>query len=197
METRTVHLDLRVMLPVAIFALVVLSIIVTELCGREEVKPLAQVPSGPTATVGPTFTPGPSPTVGPEQETATAEIAFGAENRDRTRESDLADIEQALADYKADNGEYPSTNDNIQTLCVFEAVDVGCELKDFLDPLPQDPLGDPSANGYFYQSGGQSFVLYAIRETDAVEECDQHPDHLAGFDSILCVRSPAATTPPP
>lgn len=197
METRTVRVDLRVLLPVAIFALVVLSIIVTELCGREDVKPPAQTPSGPTATVGPTFTPGPSPTVGPEQETATAEIAFGGENRDRTREADLADIAQALESYREDNGEYPSTNNNIQTLCVFEEDDVGCALKDILEPIPLDPLGSPSDNGYFYQSGGQSFVLYAIRESDVVPECDDHPQHLVHFESIICLRGPAEGTPEP
>jgi hypothetical protein len=185
------------LLPAGIFAFVVLAIIVTELCGREDVQPLAQTPSGPTATVGPTFTPGPSPTTGPEQETATAEIAFGGENRDRTRETDLAAVAQVLETYREENGEYPTTNNNIQTLCVFEENDSGCALKEVLDPLPLDPLGSPADNGYFYQSDGERFVLYAIRESEVVPECDDHPQHLAGFDSIMCVRGPSEGTPEP
>jgi hypothetical protein len=192
-EGRTVQIDLRAVLPVAVLALVVLTIIFVEICGREDVKLTTEspTPGGPTATVGPTFTPGPTPTVGPEQETATAEVAAGGEDRDQQRQLDLADIQDALEAYFEDEDEYPNTNGNIQTVCVFEQ-DIGCALTDVIDPIPSDPLGEPAENGYFYQSDGETYVLYAIRESELLPECDEHPEHLAGFDSIMCLRGPAA-----
>ena len=197
MNGRTVQLDLRVVLPVAVLAVVVLTIILVEICGREDVKLVSESPTaGPTGTVGPTFTPGPSPTAGPEQATATVQSAEGGEDRDQVRQQHLAEVQQALEDYRAEEGEYPTTNNNIQTLCVYEGDDAGCALKDFLDPLPQEPLGDPSINGYFYQSDGERYVLYAIREADAVPECEDHPAHLERFDSVMCVSEPGAAPAP-
>src|SRR5581483_6022865 len=37
-------------------------------------------------------------------------------------------------------------------------------------PLPQDPLGDPISNGYWYQSDGQSAKVYASLEEDIAAE---------------------------
>jgi hypothetical protein len=192
-EGRTLQIDLRALLPIVVLGLVVLTIIVTELCGREDVKaPDVQAPSGPTATVGPTLPPGPTATESPEQETATAEIAAGGEDRDQQRQLDLTELQDALEEYFGDEGEYPDTDGNIQTLCVFEEVDIGCALKDVIDPIPSDPLGDAATNGYFYQSDGDAYTLYAIRESELLPACDEHPQHLAAFDSILCLRGPAA-----
>ena len=191
-EGRTVQIDLRALLPIVVLGVVVLTIIVTELCGREDVSaPDVRAPSGPTATVGPTIPPGPTATEGPEQETATAEVVAGGEGRDQTRQTDLADIQEALERYFANEDEYPNTDNNIQTLCVFEDVDIGCALKDVLDPIPQDPLGDAATNGYFYQSDGDAYTLYAIRESELLPACDEQPQHLAAFDSILCLRGPS------
>lgn len=192
-EGRTVQIDLRALLPIVVLALVVLTIIFTQVCGREDVKiPNVDAPTGPTATVGPTLTPGPSPTESPEQETATAELAEGGESRDQLRQLDLAEIQSALEAYVVREDEYPSTDGNIQTLCVFEDVDIGCALKDDLDPVPSDPLGNAAENGYFYQSDGKVYTLYAIRESELLAACDDHPQHLARFASILCLRGPAA-----
>lgn len=196
MNEPTVQFDLRAVLPVAVLAIVVLTIILVEICGREGVKLVTGSPTaGPTGTVGPTFTPGPSPTESPAQATATVVASVGGSDRDQVRQQDLAEIQQALEAYRADKGEYPNTHNNIQTLCVYEGDDIGCALKDFLDPLPQEPLGDPSLNGYFYQSDGERYVLYAIRESDVLPECDEHPEHLAAFDSILCLRGPSGLAP--
>lgn len=189
----SVRVDLRAALPVVALAIVVLAIIVVELCGRDDVvAPAAQPTAGPTATAGPTFTPGPSPTPGPATETPTGEAPppGDPEQRDAVRAQDLAAIQQALEQFRSDQGEYPNTNGNIQTLCVFTDSDAGCDLRDVLDPLPQDPLGDPANNGYFYASDGETYTLYATREGDQLAECSEHPDHLGRIESLYCVRGP-------
>jgi len=187
-----VRVDLRAVLPVVALAVVVLAIIVVELCGRDDVKLVVTTPPAvDTATPGPTFTPGPSPTPGPATVTPTSEAPVGGEEeRDVQRYQDVAAIQQALEQFRSEEGEYPNTNANIQTLCVFEDSDAGCALQDILGPLPQDPLGDPAANGYFYASDGETYVLYATRETDAFPACDEHPAHLGNIDSLHCVRGP-------
>ena len=189
----SVRVDLRAALPVVALAAVVLAIIVVELCGRDDVEaPLVQAtPSGPSATPGPTFTPGPSPTSGPPTETPTGEAPVGGEEeRDVRRQQDLVAIQQALEQYRQENDEYPNTNGNIQSLCVFADSDAGCDLLEVLDPLPQDPLGDPANNGYFYSSTGDAYVLYATREGDQLPECGEHPAHLGKIDSLYCVQGP-------
>jgi hypothetical protein len=188
----SVRIDLRAALPVIALAIVVLAIIVIELCGTDDVEPPDTLPTpGPTATAGPTFTPGPTATPGGATETPTGEVVEGdPDQRDAVRVQDLTAIQAALEQFRSEEDEYPSTNGNIQSLCVFEDSDAGCALRDVLDPIPQDPLGDPAGNGYFYASDGQTYVLYATREGDQIEECSEHPDHLGNIDSLYCVRGP-------
>ncbi len=189
----SVRLDLRVLLPVAALGVVVLVIIAVELCGREDVQPLAGSP--PVAltpvTSGPTFTPGPSPTRGPPTPTATGAAPLGGgEGRDAKRQQDLAAIQAALEKFHQDKGEYPNTNGNIQSLCVFRDADAGCGLEKFLNPIPEDPLGDPAKNGYFYGSTGSEYTLYATREGNQLPECADHPDFLEKTKSLYCVQGP-------
>ncbi|MGB2693733.1 MAG: type II secretion system protein GspG [Dehalococcoidia bacterium] len=192
-EPSTVRIDLRAVFAIAALGIVVLVIIFVQLCGRESGQPSVQSSpppvDNPTEPPVATDTPGPSPTLGPPTETPAPEP--GGDERDVTREQDLADIEQALADYKDDKGDYPDTGGNIQSLCVFQDTDAGCDLKDFLDPLPMDPLGEPvSENGYWYASDGKEFTVYAQRESNEIPACAEHPDHLSHFASVLCVQSP-------
>lgn len=184
MAEPTLRLDLRAVLPIVALATVVLIIIFVQLCGSEDVEPRAQGNGAPILTATP-FTPGPSPTPGP---TATPDPSGPA--RDLTRRVDLATIEAALAEYRQENGGYPNTNGNIQTLCAFVEVDEGCALREVLDPVPGDPLGNPSGNGYWYASDGQSYIVYAQRESEQTAECPDHPVHLGAFASLLCVQGP-------
>ena len=194
MASPSVRVDLRAVIPAAALVVVVLVIIFVELCGREDVEPLVGVPTvvpGETATLGPTFTPGPSPTAGPEEPTATEEAPSGGkEERDNVRMEDLAALQTALEQYREEKGAYPSTDGNVQTLCAFLDADAGCDLEEVLSPLPQDPLGDPARNGYWYVATGRRYTIYAQRESDRFPECDEHPDHLKNFDSLLCVQGP-------
>ena len=189
----TVRLDLRAALPIAALGVVVLVIIFVELCGREDVAPLAQTPlpvESPTPSQPvPTITPGPSPTPAPPTSTPTP--APGREDRDQTRQQDLATIQEALEEYREENGSYPDNSGAVQSLCVFSDADAGCELEDVLSSIPNDPLGEPiSENGYWYASDGDTFTVYAQRESDRFDECEEHPDHLGEFDSLLCVQGP-------
>jgi hypothetical protein len=193
------RLELRTVLPIALLALVVLAIIIVELCGRDDAgeplaagtpRPTVEQPATETADLTPA-TAGPSPTARPATATATpGEAAEGAEERDGTRQFHLAGIADALQTYHDENDEYPSTNGAVQTLCIFEDVDAGCALLDVVDTLPDDPLGRSTENGYWYASDGDSFTVYARRESDAFDECQDHPDFLEDIDSLLCVSGP-------
>ena len=195
MDGDSVRLDPKAVVAIAALAIIILTIIFIELCGREEIKPLAQgqtqQPGLATATLGPTFTPGPSPTVGPTVTPQTPTPMPGGQDRDATRVVDLQSLQAALDIYEDDQGEFPNNEGTVQTLCVFTEFDVGCELLDVLDELPQDPLGDASMNGYWYSSDGRTYELYAQRESSAFPICTlERPDFLQDFDSLLCVLGP-------
>lgn len=194
----SVRLDLRALLPIAALGVVVLVIIAVELCGRENVQPLVGSPVAlASATSGPTFTPGPSPTPGPPTPTATGAAPIGgADDRDVKRQQDLAAIQAALEKFHQDKGEYPNTAGNIQSLCVFRDADAGCGLDRFLSPIPVDPLGDATKNGYFYSSTGSDYALYALREGKKLPECPEHPEHLGAIKSLYCIQGPSPNPVP-
>ncbi|MEX0785125.1 MAG: hypothetical protein WD939_00665 [Dehalococcoidia bacterium] len=190
---RATRLDLRVVLPIAAFALVVFVIIFVELCGREDVEPLTERPDGgPTPTLGPTFTPGPSPTFAPGVTPGVPATVTGGRDRDVTRVTDLQALQDAIEQYLDTEDEVPSTDGAVQTLCVFEEFDAGCAIRDVLDPLPRDPLDQ----GYWYSSDGETYTIYARRETDSLPECDDHPAFLQDFDSLYCLSGPRPTLDP-
>ncbi len=97
-----------------------------------------------------------SPTLGP---TAMPDVVARA--RDQTRASDLYRIGVALDQYRTDKGEFPSTDGDIQSGCGYVGLDTLCKIKDYLDPIPSDPNGDPITNGYWYVSDGKTFTLIA------------------------------------
>jgi len=191
----SVRFDPKAVVAIGALALIIFVIIFIELCGREDIKPLAQGQTQQegvaTATLGPTFTPGPSPTVGPTVPTQSPTPMPGGRDRDAMRVSDLQSLQAALDIYAEDNGEFPNNESTVQTLCVFSEFDVGCGLLEVLDQLPQDPAGDASLNGYWYASDGSNYELYAQRESSAFPECVlPRPEFLKDFDSLLCVLGP-------
>ena len=192
----TVRFDIRYAFPIAGLAIVLLVIVFVQLCGTEDVPALDEsllVPRA-TATVAPTFTPGPSPTPGPVTPTPERFVPEGVpatgEERDQVRLQDLEAIQTALAQHLDERGEYPNSLGGVQSLCLFVEADVGCALEEFLAPIPVDPLGEPGTNGYFYTSDGDSYIVYALRESDVPPACVEQPDHLAHFESLICVEGP-------
>ncbi len=190
----SVRLDPKAVLAIGALAIVIMAIIFIELCGREDIGSLVQQqeqqPGLATATLGPTFTPGPSPTVGPTVPTPSPTPMPGGRDRDAERVADLQSLQAALIQYFAEHDEYPNNGNAIQTLCVFSEFDVGCDLLDVLNQLPSDPLGDASVNGYWYQSDGRTYTLYARRESGVFPGCLDHPDFLKDFESLLCFSGP-------
>lgn len=189
-----VRLDLRAILPIAALALVVLVIIFVELCGREDVKPFVQTtpfPTVPPVTPADTSTPGPTPTGGGAATTPTPPaVEPGGDQRDAQRTQDLAAIEAALQQYHDKHGKYPSSNNNVQTLCAFPEFDLGCKLKEMLDPLPIDPKGEPiTENGYWFRATDDAYAVFAMRESDAFPACQERPEFLKQFATVLCITS--------
>ncbi len=131
----------------------------------------------------PVLSPVPSSTPTPEGPRA------GGGERDAIRTQDLEAISVVMETYQEQEGSYPYTGDGVQTLCVFQELDVGCALLD-VAPLPEDPLGDAGANGYFYTSGGERYLVFAQRESEAFPACEEHPEFLRHFESLLCVQGP-------
>ncbi|MCH9003303.1 MAG: type II secretion system protein GspG [Planctomycetes bacterium] len=126
--------------------------------------------------------PGAVPT--PVQDPLTTE-----RDRDVIRVQDLTALQGALQEYMDDQGSYPNTGGVLETLCEASDLDAGCELERTLNPLPEDPLGDPGANGYWYISDGETYTLYAQRESQVFLACLHHPETLATFDSLFCFSS--------
>jgi len=174
--TREQWLKIRMIAAIAAIAAVVITIVVTDLTtgGAHEPKPESQAALGtrvaaatpfprtpipttlplptntPVSTVGPTTVPGPV-----------------AEARDKTRKDDLERMAAALEKYYDKKKEYPNTGANLQTVCTYQEIDAYCKMKDFIDPIPADPRGDPGANGYWYNSDGKSYTLIAEMELPA------------------------------
>ncbi len=182
----------------AALAAVVVAIVATDLAtgGHTEAPPplgTAYPTSKAVAGPRPTRTPRP-PTATPHPLTPTVAPTPqpGGGQRDLQRAQDLERIRAALEEYYDKEGSYPSTGGNIQTLCAYKDLDIGCKLTKVLDPLPAaDPLGDPLLNGYWYASDGKSFAVYAIQETvpaPNVPQCEK-PEGIKRPDRVYCVRS--------
>ena len=143
--------------------------------------PVTATPYVPPPTA--TWTPGPTPL--PE---------YYAALRDTTRMDDLAKIAEALEEYREEKGEYPSSGGNTQTLCVYQDIDAGCKIRDFLDPIPPDPAGDPGANGYWYRSDGKSYTVAAAMDTPANATpfiCDPEMPKIVRRTTLYCVTGPS------
>ncbi len=70
-----------------------------------------------------------------------------------------------------------ATGGNLQTVCIYKEIDADCKLKDFIDPIPTDPLGDPGRKRLLVRLRRQE--LHADRrdgaagERDAPESCPE------------------------
>jgi hypothetical protein len=182
----------------AAVAIVVVAIVATDLAtGGDSEPPPPLGTAYPTSEAGagprPTRTPRPpTATPHPMTPTVTPTPQPGAGDRDLRRLWDLERIRAALEEYYDEEGSYPSTGGNMQTLCAYKDLDIGCKLTKVLDPLPAaDPLGDPLVNGYWYASDGKSFAVYAQEEAPApsgVTACEK-PEAIKNVDRVFCVLS--------
>lgn len=184
--------------PLAAIVAVVVIVFVTDLAmdGGEGSEPENDAALGPgvaaasplpptetAPTVAPTTSAALTPTAAP-----TAVSNTVASMRDETRKADLAAIKAALAKYHDEEDEYPDTGGNIATACIFPDLDPLCDLD--LDPLPSDPRGDPSKNGYWYKSDGKTYVVMAEVELPQNATPTVCPDNVnASLDreNLYCV----------
>ncbi len=197
---------ISVIAPVMAVVAVIFAILVTDLAvgGADEPEPenLAYLGPGVAAAtlIPPTVVrPSPTPTATPSEPSSTtattpaptAEDETTAEVRDSRRKADLESVKDALAEYYEEEDEYPTTEGNIQTLCVYEETDVLCDLEDLLDPIPTDPRGEARTNGYWYASDGKTFTLIAGMELKANADPDDCPESAAKhtkMDNLYCLR---------
>ena len=119
------------------------------------------------------------------------EREVSASERDQARRQHLEKVRQALGEYAEQEGAYPDTGGEVQTLCLHGA-DAGCAVRFFLPAsrLPNDPLGSSADHGYWYLSDGTSFVLIARQEEMTGEggRCPQPEGRFPGGDSRYCVQ---------
>ena len=157
--------------PVITIVAVVAAIIATDLAtgGAHEPKSENQAALGPGAAAATSLpkTPLPPPSTRTPTAGPTAVSGPVAGLRDETRKGNIERIAAALQKYYDKKKEYPSTGGNLQTVCVYKDDDAGCKLEDFIDPIPADPLGDSTANGYWYASDGKAYTLIAAMELPA------------------------------
>ena len=119
------------------------------------------------------------------------EREVSASERDQARRQHLEKVQQALGEYAEQEGAYPDTGGEVQTLCLHGA-DAACAVRFFLPAsrLPSDPLGSSADHGYWYLSDGSSFVLIARQEEMTGEggRCPQPEDRFPGGETRYCVQ---------
>jgi hypothetical protein len=185
---------------------IVLAIVLTDVATGGETEtpsPLGAdivVTPGSGVVIVPTLAPIEGPTA--ESAVATREPSNEADAliRDALRVQDLDALQTALAEYRDRFGEYPNTGGGMQTMCAYQDIDKGCDLKEVLSESEEDvlidPLGDPLANGYWYVSDGASYTIWTLREGpgnagDPV--CTEVPAQLVQKGSLFCVTVGASS----
>lgn len=200
MRTSSGAWNWTVIVPVALVLLAVAAIIALDATkggAAEPAAPLGEIGTpvrqayiAPTATpVGQQVgaTPRPRPTFA-----GVAAAQGDPAARDTTRRNDLLRLIAAAQDLKKRDGSYPTTKGNVQTVCAYKDIDIGCKLKETFDGnLPSDPLGDPVKNGYWYSSDGNSVTVYAALEGEipADQQCDTNDAELKKRQHVICLRA--------
>jgi hypothetical protein len=173
--------------PIALIGIVLLAFLRLDCStsGGAEPPPLLGVVGSP---VRPTYVP-PTPTPEgfaptPRPRPTIAGLTGTEQERDDERRQHILIILNGLQQLREQDGEYPSTEGNLQSLCVFSEVDAGCKLKEVLgSEPPNDPRGRSSTTGYWYQSDGSTAVLYVAFEGEIPTDdlcANPHP----GFDEL-------------
>jgi hypothetical protein len=137
---------------------------------------------GPTATpFG--FVPTPRPTLAAPAGGSTGNTFV----RDEKRKSDLLLLLAAAGTVKASDGSYPSTNGNVQSICNYKDIDVGCKIQKVVG----DAVADPAKIGYWYSSDGKTAKFYASLEGEVAKDlqCPTSDAELKKHDNLICVTA--------
>jgi hypothetical protein len=138
----------------------------------------------PTATpIGFAPTPQPRPTI-------AGTVSGSPSDRDSKRRIDLLLLLDAANRIKQRDGSYPSTNGNVQSLCTYKDIDLGCKIQALA--AGGDAVADPAKIGYWYSSDGQSAKFYASLEGDIPkdQQCQTNDAELKKHDNVICVKTP-------
>lgn len=157
----------------ALVAIAGIALIAGALTGGDDAA--ATVVASPTA-VPATATPTPRPL-------SDAQVLI-----DTRRVLDLNAIAEALEAYHEREGSYPSTEDNLMTVCA-SGFDPGCLLLTIDPKLSATDGYEP----YWYRSDGASWVLFAqIERANPAHPCPEEvPADLRAGD-VYCIRSEGA-----
>ena len=121
----------------------------------------------------------------------TAYAEPGASQRDLVRRGELLDIAGALAEFERRTGRFPDTGGVIAVGCASGAIG---ELCQFQDELGVETLADvrerPFTYGYWYQSDGTTFTLYAAFELPILqdESCRTAGPALIAEPHVFCMQ---------
>ncbi len=116
----------------------------------------------------------------------------GAEERDARRRQDLSDTAAVLADYESRTGLFPTTDGSADVGCTQHGVGQLCQFIGQLDQATLiDPRGRPLSYGYWYQSDGGSFTIYAAFESPLTpdEACSTTEALFALEPNLFCIRN--------
>lgn len=130
-----------------------------------------------------------SPTAVPATPTATPRPLSDAQVLiDTRRVLDLNALAGALEEYRTQEGAYPSTENNLMTVCA-SAFDPGCLLLT-IDP---DLSADDGYEPYWYRSDGASYVLFAqIERADPDHPCPEELPAALRTGDVYCIQSEGA-----
>jgi len=138
-------------------------------------------------TLVPMETPTPDAAVTPSPSSEAEALA-----RDGERLRELPLLQAALTEYRDRFDSYPNNGGSIQTMCVYEDDDKGCDLKEVLgdeeEGILQDPLG--AADGYWYASNGKTYTIWMVREgpgNPGDPICPEVIPHLKEKGSLFCI----------
>jgi len=181
-----------------LLGIIALAVLLTDLATGGDTEPppalgsSIQVTPGTRVVIVPTLAPIQTPTpvvvAAPSPSSEADALA-----RDAQRVRDLALLRVALAKYRDRFGEYPDTGSGIQTMCAYEELDKGCDLKKVLDDEEgtlEDPLGEPLTNGYWYASDGETYTIWTLREgpgSPGDPICREVISHFKDKGSLFCI----------
>ncbi len=190
--------DVRIQMSLlgGLVGIVVLAVVLTDVATGGDAEPPPSLGSDIAVTPGTRVVVIPSPAaIGtPTSEaapTATPSSEADALARDAERLRELALLRASLAEYRDRFDKYPSTGGQIQTLCRYEKLDKGCDLKKVLDADEVGILEDPLSvdKGYWYASDGETYTIWMLREGPANPGdpvCSQIPPGFSGMSSLFC-----------
>ncbi len=121
----------------------------------------------------------------------TAYAEPGATERDLVRRQELLDITGALGEFERSTGGFPSTGGLIAVGCANGAIGALCQ---FQDELGAETLADARARpfrwGYWYQSDGASFTIFAAFELPILqdESCRTTDPILMAEPHVFCMH---------